>query len=215
MNKTKNKEKTLSIQHVLLSVLPLFVFRIIYEKVFPFARVVEYFCIPSFRRIDALIFPLLIVFFLINIYGRKNFVNTVYKTLVILGVLITMYMSLFGGVFMINSDGISYYLIPGIELDSYAYTDIESSELYIGISGWKSYNLSLIYELEMTNGDEIVLNIAQSYYENNNGVMEFDKKVSSKRNVIQGEYGLDDIDDIDANMSVESYNYFHRLFDNN
>lgn len=213
MKKTKrSKEKELSIWHVVLSVLPLLALRVVYEKIILLVSTADYFCIPSFRRTDALIFILLIVFFLINTYGRKKLSNTIFKAAIILLVLVIVYMSLFCGYIVIDNDEISYSLMPGIETYRYDYNDIESAELYTGMSGWRSYSLSFVYELRMTNGDKIVLNISQAYYKNKDAIMEFDKRISQKRSVRQGEYGLSDMDE---NMSVESFNYLNGLFDNN
>lgn len=110
-------------------------------------------------------------------------------------------------VWVVSDKGISYNTFITEEKITYSYDDIETVTVCYGNAGLRPLRgETIIYNITMNDGEKIEFQFFNSYYENYNSLIEFDKKVASKRKTV-GEF-------TELEIPEEINDYYRNLFKN-
>lgn len=107
-------------------------------------------------------------------------------------------------VWIATENGITYSTLFKTEQKTYDYDDIETVLLDYSGDGLRNRGTSLTYSITMNDGEEIEIQLSDSYSKDYNLFIEFDKKVSSKRK-ISGDF-------VEMAYLDELNNYYRELF---
>ena len=121
-------------------------------------------------------------------------------------------MFLLGSTFYsIEKDSIVKYTFFAFQLKKYEYLNINDAQLYLGASGTRNGGLSLTYTLNMDDGEKIEIILNQSYFENYDDVVSFDKKISEKRSVVSSDNARISIENTDKMIPKDAIVYFNNI----
>ena len=107
-------------------------------------------------------------------------------------------------VWVVTKENISYNSLLKDEKIVYSYSDIETVLLCYSGDGLRHRGSTLTYKLIMNDGEEIEIELSNSYSKNSNSFIDFDKKVSMKRTT-SGEF-------VEMANAEELNNYYKELF---
>ena len=131
-----------------------------------------------------------------------------FQATTVLFVTLAIIIILSGNVWVVNENSISYNTLFQKNKIVYSYDDIENAEMSISyehISVGHTYNID--YILYMNDGEKVKFNAYESFRENDDKLIEFDKAISNKRKA-DGEF-------IYIDQSSEEFNkYYQSLFTN-
>ena len=107
-------------------------------------------------------------------------------------------------VWVATEESISYNTLFRDEKEVYSYDDIATVSLCYSGDGLRNRGSTLTYYVTMNDGEEIEIQLSDSYSKDYNSFIDFDKKVSSKRTT-SGEF-------VEMANLDELNNYYKELF---
>ena len=113
-----------------------------------------------------------------------------------------------GNVWVVNENSISYNTLFQKNIIVYSYNDIESAEMSISRKRvGLNHTYRIKYDLYMNDGEKVKFDAYESFRENDEKLIDFDKAIANKRKV-KGEF-------IYMDHSSEEFNkYYQSLFTN-
>lgn len=153
--------------------------------------------------------PFIVIVFAVVVYHFANERKMSSKKYIILSSIISVAILVASivcncNVWVATEAGISYNTLFKDEKVVYSYDDVETVLLHYSGDGLRNRGSSLTYNVTMNDGEEIEIQLSDSYSENYNLFMDFDKKVSSKRTT-SGEF-------VEMANLDELNNYYRELF---
>lgn len=219
MKKYKPKEKKKAFSKldiaILIDILLSVIFFLLYHfliKVYFFERYESAFFINKNMMFYFPIPFLLVVFAEIIIYFLESRQKKPQKYIIICSlisiiILVTSVISNCN-VWVANENGISYNTIFSKEKISYSYDDITTITAYYGASGIRPLRgETLVYNITMSDGKEIEIQLFDLLYPDSDSLINFDKTISDKRKTV-GDF-------VELAIPDELNNYYRNIFDDN
>lgn len=137
-------------------------------------------------------------------FKKKKIVHVIIFPLITLFLMITIS----GNVWVFNENSISFNNLFQKNQITYSYADIEKAEMSISYKTIRfNHTFSIEYILYMDSGKKIKFDAYESFREDDDKLIEFDKTIANKRAVV-GEFLYID------SSSKEFNDYYHSLFVN-
>lgn len=123
-------------------------------------------------------------------------------------IVVAIMIILSGNVWIVNENSISYNTLFQKNKIVYYYNDIESAEMSISYQRVRlNHTYRIKYDLYMNDGEKVEFDVYESFRDDDNRLIEFDKAIADKRKVT-GEF-------IYMDHSSEEFNkYYQSLFTN-
>ncbi len=163
---------------------------------------------PSFY----IIFPFAFLFvftFCFYFYSQRKVANKKYITItsILLSVTLIATVILSCNIWSFSRDTISYNTLFHKDKIVYSFDEIKVAEMQIELEATRFTTTSLVYTLEMNDGKKIKFDAYDSFRNNDEMLIEFDKAIADKRKII-GDFKHFE------NSSNEFNNYYRSLFAN-
>lgn len=165
--------------------------------------------VPIYKEYIIIFFIILLIISFLSIHGKHK--HRVRISIISFMCCFFMMFLLGSTFYSIEKDSIVKYTLFAFQLKKYEYLNINDAQLYLGASGTRNGGLSLTYTLNMDDGEKIEIILNQSYFENYDDVVSFDKKISEKRSVVSSDNARISIENTDKMIPKDAIVYFNNI----